>query len=252
MVHQFDQTTIETLLQERLSAGSKGRYTTGDGDGSGIGAKDGSGNLSGDPTYLSSLQEQCATLKELLHKCAEERDKYKLELARLRPSTEVQTACTGKGSGSASVREFAASSTQGDRTLQDYVNQLEAELRRQSEAMSKVVSPRRLYRHVWEATDGESDAQLQKIQLPESELEALRQGKNGGGGDALRSVVDAPESVAHKRTEPSCDSPGPLALGKTAGDKNDTACLSPCPTRLRTSSSDWKKLRLRIMHGKRR
>ncbi|RNF11542.1 hypothetical protein TraAM80_00875 [Trypanosoma rangeli] len=226
LVHQFDQTTIESLLQERRHAKGEDRSTALEGVGGGPCPNDGGGNLRCDPTYVSSLQEQSATLKELLRKYAEERDKYKLEVDKLRSAKNGQTVCYGDGSGNASARKFASSSMQ-DRTLQDHVDQLEAELRRQAEAMSEMVTPGRLHRNAWNNTKYKSDVQLRRIHLLERELAALRQETDGDGGDAKTGVVDSPKSVGHEGTETSCESAVPPGRKKTDVDEKDVAGLNP-------------------------
>ncbi|ESL07144.1 hypothetical protein TRSC58_05173 [Trypanosoma rangeli SC58] len=227
LVHQFDQTTIELLLQERRHAKGKDRSVALEGVGNGPCSNDGGGNLRGDSTYVSSLQEQSATLKELLRKYAEERDKYKMEVEKLRFAKDGQAGSYGDGSGNVSARRFAASSMQEDRTLQDHVDQLETELRRQAEAMSEMVLPGCFRRNAWKNTKDKSDAQLRQIRLLERELAALRQETAEDDDDAKTGVVESPKSVGHEGTEPSCESAVPPGRRKTDVDEKDVAGLNP-------------------------
>ncbi|EKF33194.1 hypothetical protein MOQ_002944 [Trypanosoma cruzi marinkellei] len=227
LVHQFDRKTIEALLTERFNAESKGQSVTLDGNGNRYDVKDGTGSLSHDITYLSSLQEQNATLKELLSKYAEERDKYKLEAQKLRASQSTHGTLSESGPIAALDRNSENSSFKEDFTLQDYVEQLEAELRRQSEATSEMEQQRRAHWVAWEGTKGEREARLQPTRKMEGEPMVLRQGEDAGNGGALSGFLDSPEFVRNNTMGSSCESAPPIAMKKKDGDAKDNLSLDP-------------------------
>ncbi|KAF8279593.1 hypothetical protein TcBrA4_0104360 [Trypanosoma cruzi] len=227
LVHQFDRKTIEALLEERFNAESKCQSVTLDGNGNRRNVKHGTDGLSHDITYLSSLQEQTATLKELLCKYAEERDKYKLEAQKLRASQGTQgtlsegepIATLGKNSENSPFKE--------DCTLQDYVEQLEVELRRQSELMSEMEPQRRVHWVAWEDTRGEREAQLQPKRKMKRELVASRQGEDAGNGGALSNFLDSTELLKINTVESSCESTAPAAMKKRDGAEKANLSLDP-------------------------
>ncbi|EAN96880.1 hypothetical protein C3747_55g129 [Trypanosoma cruzi] len=227
LVHQFDRKTIEVLLKERFNAESKGQSVTLDGNGNRRNVKHGTDSLSHDITYLSSLQEQTATLKELLCKYAEERDKYKLEAQKLRASQGTQGTLSEGGPIAALGKNSENSPFKEDSTLQDYVEQLEVELRRQSEAMSEMELQRRVHGVAWEDTRGEREAQLQPTRKMERELVASQKGEDAGNGGALSSFLDSTEFVKINTMESSCESTAPVAMKRRDGDVKVNLSLDP-------------------------
>ncbi|ORC88388.1 uncharacterized protein TM35_000172600 [Trypanosoma theileri] len=219
LVHQFDQRTIEALLEERFSTGNGGISTAADREvGNSLSTVNSNhSNNSCDITYVNSLREQNQTLKDLLRKYSEERDKYKLEFERLREKKDANTGKNGENPGNdVSVMSTEDSLSKERRSLEENILRLEAELARQSESMSEMALQHRAHKDAWEESKNGSESKLQHIQQLERELAAWRSGKAGSAGGEESSQDHAGNKITG---ETPCESSSPLT-GRN-GDMND-------------------------------
>ncbi|KAH9579001.1 hypothetical protein LSM04_009518 [Trypanosoma melophagium] len=210
LVHQFDQRTIDALLEERFST-ENGVITTSADRESGKSITTCSNNHSNngcDITYVTSLREQNQTLKEMIRKCGEERDKYKVELQRLREKKDASSEHTEENPGNnTAMMSLEESSLKERHALEENILKLEAELARQSETMSELALQHRVNKDAWEDSRNGSESHLQQLQLLERELAAWRSGKAGVAVGEESLLDHAGNKIT---TETPCESSSPL------------------------------------------